>query len=113
MMYSFVILFIAFVFIMFLASIHWESVILSATNVVFCFIGAVLAYSIEIPYIAITSSDTILTGVHGTSDPGLATLLGLFAIPNVILVFLFQFGGDSGVSRADEEEAGAYGRSIK
>ena len=113
MMYSFIILFVAFVFIMFLASIHWESVILSATNVVFCFIGAVLAYSIEIPYIAISSTDTIVTGSYGTTDPGMATLLFLFAIPNVVLVFLFQFGSDSGASRTDEEEAGAYGRSIK
>jgi len=49
-------------------SIKWDSLVFGILDVFLWFIIAAAVHSIEIPYVAITSSDAIVTGYHEIQD---------------------------------------------
>lgn len=91
MLHSLVILLTAFVFILFIAAIHWESQILAVLNTVLFFVLGIVHVSIEIPWVAITSGDVVETGYMVHSDMGSGVLMWIFAFISVVFFITFKF----------------------
>jgi len=90
MIESLLLLTTAFIFVLFIASIHWESEILSIMNILlFLYLGIVHA-QVQIPYIVITSTDVVSENIMVHSDLGSGILMWFFAFISAALFVMFR-----------------------
>ena len=79
-------------------SIKWDSLVFGVLDVFLWFIIAAAVHSIEIPYVAITSSDAIVTGYHEIQDLfylktlfiGIGLIMLIYVLTDKILPVLQQ-----------------------
>jgi hypothetical protein len=64
MLFNFVVILIALGTLFMLLSFYWESLMLSIVTLVIWMGLSIAVFEVEVPYTAITSSDTIVSGTH-------------------------------------------------
>lgn len=90
MIESLLLLTTAFVFVLFIASIHWESEILSIMNILLFLYLGIVHVQVQIPYVVIDSADTITEGFIVHSDMGSSILMWFFAFISAVLFVAFR-----------------------
>jgi len=87
MIESILILLVVIGFVLMLISFYWESLALSAVTFVIWIGLSIGIYQIEIPYTAIQSDNTIVTGTHNIEN---MYMYGYFFIALAIIMFLYM-----------------------
>ena len=90
MIESLLLLITAFVFVLFIASIHWESEILAIMNIALYLYLGIAHVQIQIPYVVIDSGDTVTEAIMLHSDFGAAILMWFFAFISAALFVMFR-----------------------
>jgi hypothetical protein len=85
MLLSFLILLAVAGFVLMILSFYWESLMFSSVTFVIWMGLSVAIHQIELPYVAITSGDTIVTGVQTVEN---LWMYSMFFMALAIIMFL-------------------------
>lgn len=84
------ILFAAFVIVLFILSIRWESTVLMAVGAAFSFIMAVMVRLTQFVYSFIDSADNVVTGSFIFDDVSATILFVILGIVFMVMFFAFR-----------------------